>query len=179
MTERRQSLLALMLLVPAPSIGAWLGLHVWPGAVGSAIWSVSKCWLAALPIIWWRFVDQQPLRFPKPTARGLRVALITGLAIATVILVGPHCVPEGSLDPTSLRETAEKIGFATPLKYLSIGLYICTVNAVLEEYVWRWFTFIKCESVFGRRSAVLGSALFFTLHHVIVLASVMIYVHFM
>jgi uncharacterized protein len=45
-------------------------------------------------------------------------------------------------------------------------------NAVLEEYVWRWFVFRKCEALV-RISwlAVLLSAALFTVHHVLALAA--------
>ena len=51
------------------------------------------------------------------------------------------------------------------------AIYICTVNAVLEEYVWRWFVYRKSETLLAKAGggAVVLSALFFTVHHVVAL----------
>jgi membrane protease YdiL (CAAX protease family) len=45
--------------------------------------------------------------------------------------------------------------------------YWILVNSVLEEYVWRWFCVKQCEILMRPSLAVLCSALFFTLHHVV------------
>jgi membrane protease YdiL (CAAX protease family) len=51
------------------------------------------------------------------------------------------------------------------------ALYWILVNSVLEEYVWRWFCVKQCEQLFSKRTAIVCSALFFTLHHIVAMAS--------
>jgi membrane protease YdiL (CAAX protease family) len=55
--------------------------------------------------------------------------------------------------------------------YLAGALYWITANSLMEEYVWRWFVFRKCEVLLGGPAAVVVSALAFTAHHVVALAA--------
>ena len=45
------------------------------------------------------------------------------------------------------------------------------VNSLMEEYVWRWFVFSKFKVLFGVWPAVVLSAFFFTVHHVVIVWS--------
>jgi hypothetical protein len=45
------ALLALLLLVPVPSIGVAIQLYILPGTIGHLIALLSKIWLLAIPII--------------------------------------------------------------------------------------------------------------------------------
>ena len=45
------------------------------------------------------------------------------------------------------------------------------LNSLLEEYVWRWFVFRKCELLMDRRLAVPFCALPFTVHHTLALTA--------
>ncbi|MHC4769736.1 MAG: CPBP family intramembrane glutamic endopeptidase, partial [Planctomycetota bacterium] len=49
------------------------------------------------------------------------------------------------------------------------AVYWCTINSMLEEYVWRWFVSTRCEVLMPRRLAVMAAGLLFTLHHIIAL----------
>ncbi|MDP7348765.1 MAG: CPBP family intramembrane metalloprotease, partial [Phycisphaeraceae bacterium] len=53
--------------------------------------------------------------------------------------------------------------------YVLGAIYWCTINSILEEYVWRWFVFTRCEALVGQVPATIVSALLFTIHHVIAL----------
>jgi membrane protease YdiL (CAAX protease family) len=44
------------------------------------------------------------------------------------------------------------------------------LNSLLEEYVWRWFVYRRAAELMPGAAAVLASALFFTLHHTLILA---------
>jgi hypothetical protein len=48
-------------------------------------------------------------------------------------------------------------------------VYLSTINALLEEYVWRWFVFRRCEDLAGGWPAAVLAGLFFTVHHVFAL----------
>jgi len=52
---------------------------------------------------------------------------------------------------------------------VALGLYLLLVNSLLEEYVWRWFVFRRCEDLLPGTAAVVASALCFTVHHVLAL----------
>ena len=74
------------------------------------------------------------------------------------------------IDVELFRQKATENGLGTPARYIGFALYLCTINALVEEYVWRWFVFRKCEALVPGYPAVVLSALFFTVHHVFALA---------
>ena len=168
--DRRSALFALLLLVPVPSLGTWMAMVQSPGSAGQAVFVAAKIWLLALPLVWLVGVEGGRPRFPRPSTGGMGAACLTGLIIFAVIgcaygLLGRHWI-----DADQMRERAIEIGLTTPLIYVAGALYWCTINSFLEEYVWRWFVFTRCEMLMGRRTAVPASGLLFTIHHVIALA---------
>lgn len=171
----RRPLLALALLVPAPTIGAAMALWIAPGPIGATIYSIAKVWLLALPLIWTLVVDrrtpQSAIRSRPPSIwAGMPIAAGLGALIA-VVIIGLFFLMRDHIDATNLRRTATEAGFGSPKTYILFGLYLCLVNALLEEYVWRWFTYRAAASIIPAALAVPLSALFFTLHHILVLAA--------
>ena len=66
----------------------------------------------------------------------------------------------------------EKTGLMSFWPYLAMGIYWSTVNAVLEEMVWRWFVLEKCKQLCpGPLMAAALSAGLFTLHHLVVVGA--------
>ena len=49
---RKTALVALLLLVPVPSIATWFGLIGFEGPVGQTVYSAGKVWIVALPLVW-------------------------------------------------------------------------------------------------------------------------------
>ena len=88
--------------------------------------------------------------------------VITGIILAAYFLVGGFF-----LDKSILIEKMNDIGLASPTRYIVGALYWICVNSVLEEYVWRWFVVRQCESVFRPMTAIVASALFFMVHHIV------------
>ncbi|MGE3164015.1 MAG: lysostaphin resistance A-like protein [Planctomycetota bacterium] len=169
--DRQRAWLALALLVPAPSLGALFLLWIWPGALGSAIWGVSKVWLLAFPLLWWRFVDKQRWSASPVRNGGLRVGAASGVVIAGAIAVTYIGFGEALVDPARLRTMASKNGLDQPATYLGLAVYLSFVNSLAEEYVWRWFVFTKCEKIMPRGAAVVAAGVFFMIHHTIALAA--------
>ncbi len=170
-SSKRKALLALLLLVPAPSFGTWMAMHLAEGSVGQAVFLASKVWMLALPVAWLVLVDKGRPSFPRPVSRGMGAACLTGSAIFLAVvaaywLLGPHWI-----DAELMRERMLEVGLKTPLIYVLGALYWCTFNSLAEEYVWRWFVFTRCEALTGRWTAVGASGLLFTLHHIIALSA--------
>ena len=164
--DKPSSLLALLLLVPAPSIGVIAAMVWFQGTLlGQGIFMASKVWLVLLPVIWWRWVDRQPLSGSTPKQGGFVVGAILGLAISAVILGGYFLLGQYWIDAEQVRLIIYKNGLNSPLIYLAGAIYWITLNSILEEYVWRWFVFEKCKQWVGGLGAVFASALFFTIHH--------------
>lgn len=167
----RRAGLALLLLVPAPSIGTYLAMVHAPGEWwAKALFFLLKAWLLLLPLVWLMLVDRQPGCIPLPRRKGMTAACISGSIIFLAIALAYLLAPETWIDADRIREGAIEAGFTTPMLYLLGAIYWCTINALLEEYVWRWFVFTRCEALLPRWPAVFCSALFFTLHHVIALS---------
>lgn len=184
-------MIALLLLVPAPSLGIWLAMYVLPGTViGQLAWGASKLWLLLLPAVWCRWVDHQRWRIPSFKRTGLLLGAITGVMIFAAIygaylLIGHHWI-----DAAWVSEQAKSRGLKSPAIFVGMGVYWCTINALLEEYVWRWFVFTRCAALTrpttktgtqlvsklaaspfrSRGVAIIASALLFTVHHVFALA---------
>ena len=170
MHQKRNAILALVLLIPVPSIGTWMGMAAAEGTpLGKSVFFASKVWVFVLPLAWLMLVDRKRPTIPRPAARGMGMACLTGLAIVLAI-GGAYLLFGGTwIDAELMREKAHEVGLTSPLIYLGGAAYWITINSLLEEYVWRWFVVTRCEAVLSRWSAVAASGLFFTLHHIIAL----------
>ena len=167
--NRRRSLTAVVLLVPAPTIGTIMGMIVAPGWVGQTIFLICKAWLILLPVIWLLFVDRGKLSLSPVTDGGFGVATVLGLAIVAVIFVAYHLFGQYWIDASRVREMAIQNGIGTVPVYIGMAVYWITINSLLEEYVWRWFVVHKWESVVRPDAAIVLSAVCFTMHHVVAL----------
>lgn len=163
---------ALLLLLPFPSLGTAASMFWWPGTtLGQALFVFSKVWIVVLPWIWLLWVERGRASWSPPRRGGFGVAALLGVLIAAIILVVYAVAKElGWIDPAQVAERARQTGLSHAGLYLGGALYWITLNSLMEEYVWRWFCFRQCETLFGGIGGVLASALGFTLHHVIALA---------
>ncbi len=157
-----------------PTIGALAAFVFFPGPIGSMIYFACKVWITALPIIWKLRVDRErvslsPLE-PGRRVSGIAVGLGLGLVLGAAILGFWELWGHRLVDPERLAAVEHDVGLTTPLRFVLFALYLILVNSAMEEYVWRWFAFIHCETLVGARGAVVLSGLFFTLHHTITFA---------
>ena len=164
---RNRALLALALLVPVPSVGTWLGMVAVPGLLGQAIFAAAKVWVVLLPVAWLVLVERQRPRIPLPNRRGMLAACVSGAAILVAIAVAYWLLGTRWIEADFVRERAHEVGLSTRTRFVVGALYWCTINSILEEYVWRWFVFTRLERLVPTYLAVAGSGLLFTLHHII------------
>lgn len=170
MNPRSRAILALALLVPAPSIGTLAAMVLFPGtALGQGLFAASKLWLVAFPAVWLRLVDRERFGFSPTRNGGFVMGLACGIGLGLLVVLGWLAFGRGLIDRASFAGKMGEIGLGSLPMYLGGAAYWILVNSVLEEYVWRWFVFRKCEALAGPRAAALMSALFFTLHHLIAL----------
>jgi membrane protease YdiL (CAAX protease family) len=168
--SRRKAILALVLLVPAPSIGALCGMVIFPDSLaGVLLFTFSKAWLLALPIVWLKLVDREPIGFSPPRKGGFAMGLLSGVGISTVIAAVYLTLGDSLIDREFLVDKLSAVGLASRGIYIGAAAYWILVNSVLEEYVWRWFCVKQCERLLRPTAAIGCSALLFTLHHVIAL----------
>ena len=164
-------MLALCLLVPVPTVGAAAGLILVPGPLGQAIYAACKVWLVAFPLVWLLWVERARPGVSPPTRRGLASGLAQGAAILACIFAA-HALFGGSLvDRAPMRAAVSAAGIDGPAVYLAFSAYLCLLNSLLEEYVWRWFVFEQLDTLLGSRLAVPASAAAFTVHHVVALGA--------
>ena len=160
-----------MLLVPAPSIGVLFGMVIFPDSpAGAVLFGASKLWLFGLPVVWLRFVDRAPFSLSPPRHGGFMAGILSGTLISSLILAMYWAMGDALIDKRLLTDKLMAIGLGSRGRYLSGALYWILVNSVLEEYVWRWFCVEQCEQLLSKRVAIVCSALFFTLHHIVAMA---------
>lgn len=167
----RSAVIALLLLVPVPSIGVAAAMLLDLGDLGNTIYAIAKVWLIALPAFWYIVVDRQRIslgRLPDAGRNAFGVGLAFGTAMAAAIIGGYWFIGRQIIDPEQVRDIATQTGLIDLRTYIGLALYLTFVNALVEEYVWRWFTFRQTERIVGtqRRVIAIGlAALFFTIHH--------------
>ena len=170
--HRAAALRSLGLLLPIPTLGVLLAMWV-PAtrgtAFGQGFYFFSKLWILALPLIWLKWVEKGDFGWSPPRKGGLGFGLALGLLMAVVILGFFFLFGQSMVDADFLRAQAQQNGIATPGKYLFLAAYLTLVNALLEEFVWRWFVFRQTERLTGPTAAMVLSAAFFTVHHIFAL----------
>lgn len=164
--------LALLLLVPVPSLSTAAASFWWPGTtLGQSVFIAGKLWLAVFPLAWWLKVERGRWSGSPPRRGGFGVAVMLGLLIAGAIFGGYAVATHlGWIDPATVAGRAAQTGLNHPSIYVAGAVYWVTLNSLMEEYVWRWFVFRQCEGLAGGPAAVVLSALAFTLHHIVALA---------
>jgi membrane protease YdiL (CAAX protease family) len=166
--SKRSSMWALILLLPVPSLGVWAGMIAWPDqTLGKVLFFLAKVWLLALPLAWHLIVEKRRISWSRPVQGGFGLAI--GLAAAISVFIGVAYMTVGKLliDAKAIQAMGVDTGLSQRSTYLMGALYWVTVNSVLEEYVWRWFVVEKLEDFLGSKTAIVCSALGFTLHHIV------------
>lgn len=167
--EWTRALLAFLLITPAPSFGALALFHLAPGTtIGYVAYAIGKVWLYGLPLFWHLVLDRGALSWSKPQRGGPGVGLGLGLLISASTW-GVFWLIESRIDPTFVHDLVSKNGLRVPLRYWMACAYFAVVNAILEEYAFRWFIFRQCEKLMSGALAIVVAAGIFTLHHVFVL----------
>lgn len=170
---RNRALWALLLLLPAPSIGTAASLLFWPETLaGKALFVVCKLWIISLPLGWLLLVDRERISWSRPRHDGFTIALVSGLVISAVVIATYfEALRFGLIDPKTIAESTAKTGLNRLGAYIAGAIYWITLNSLMEEYVWRWFVFRKFEAITTGKFAVIAASLGFTAHHVIALAA--------
>ena len=169
---RAQSLWGLLLAAPAPSFGILAFLHWWPGPTGNALYMLGKSVLYLTPLVWWKVVMRGaafPVKRPPPGT--LRDGILLGAGLGGVIVLLYWIIARPLVDPSGLQAAAAKSGFDDPATYAWMAVGICLVNALLEEYAFRWFLYGRCRALLGPVAGAVVGALIFTAHHVFVLTA--------
>jgi membrane protease YdiL (CAAX protease family) len=138
--------------------------------VGRLLFAASKVWLVLLPALWVLRVEKCRMSLSPARQGGWATAILSGLAILGAIVGLFAAFGDAVVDRAFFVGELRRIGLGVPWRYALGATYWILVNSVLEEYVWRWFCVRQCEQLWPRRAAILASALFFTLHHILAMS---------
>ena len=174
MNKHQRAFLALVLILPAPLIGVTSSFYL-PSLqsangdieIGKAIWLLAKIWLIVLPVVWLLFVDGGKLSWSPTNKKGILAGLAWSIPFAFVIFI-TYGLIRGTLIPPSAKHQVMELGITSPANFLIFASAMSLVNSLMEEYVWRWFVFSKLKVLVGVWPAIVLSAFFFTVHHVII-----------
>lgn len=167
--HRRRTLIALLLTVPFPSIGAIMSLLIAPGMSGQIVLIICQIWLLLFPLAWLVWIEQKPLKIPHPKRRDWMIGAFIGLLMFSLILAIYWLFAKDWINGTEVLNKVKQVGSMSQPIFLVACVYFALINSLAEEYIWRWFVYRRCEELVSRRGAVVLTAFFFTLHHIIVL----------
>jgi len=170
MQKTIKNLWALILLAPFPSVGVLMALSYANGPIGSALWGFAKIWVLAFPLLWFVYIDRQKVAIPKIEKKDWLIGLTVGALMFASILISYYVFARGNFDSMPMRDLLFEAGLNNPLHYLLMATYWSFANSLVEEYVFRWFIYLKAEPLLGRSGAVICSALIFTAHHSVALS---------
>ena len=128
--DRRRAIAALALVVPVPSIGVLAAMVAAPGPFGHAVFLAAKIWLLAFPAGWYLLVERGRASWSPPRNGGLGVGLVSGLAIALVIVVGAWLTGVQRMDLGPLRSAVQEMGLGAPAVYLAAAAGWTLVNSL-------------------------------------------------
>jgi membrane protease YdiL (CAAX protease family) len=165
-SPRLAAAIALLLVVGAANLGIVARLYGQQSG-GQALFVATRVWILVLPLFWtWR-VDRQSLSPTWPTRQEWRVGGWLGLAMFGMIYIAYAWLGQQWIDVDVARSRAATMGLLNPWLFAAFAVYFTFVNALVEEYIWRWFVYRKCEVLVSGGWAIALAALCFTLHHVI------------
>ncbi len=163
------AVIALLLFVPAFSIGVIMSLFIAPGKVGNSIFTVMKVWGIIFPLLWTIKTNPHVLRLPKFKWREIKVGLGLGILMFSAIALAYFLVGKQAINLSEIRSKAQEVGIVNPYIYLAGCFYWSFINSFIEECTWRGFVVSQCQVLFPQVTAVIFAALFFTIHHSIAL----------
>jgi hypothetical protein len=175
--ERRRAWLALLLLVPVPSISILLYRPDENGEVSdlvNAFYLFGKVWLFAFPVAWHLFVARKRASWSPTNARHVAVGALIGVVMSAAIVGAYLGLGTAWIDGEHLRANLASSGIETPGEFIALGVGLSIVNAFVEEVVWRWFVVEQSNALLPRARAAWSvpiAAACFTLHHVFALAA--------
>jgi membrane protease YdiL (CAAX protease family) len=177
-TEQRDGA-ALAFAMLFPGVMAWLYFVQLAGAEARANPALQFAFGAGKVIqftfpavyVWW--FERHRLVLRPPARRGLELGFGFGAATAAAILALyyfwlKHSPLLGDA-PDRIFRKVQEFGLATPLGYLKLGLFICVVHSLFEEYYWRWFVFGTLKRYLHVAAAIALASLGFMVHHIVIL----------
>ncbi|EAR08175.1 CPBP family intramembrane glutamic endopeptidase [Reinekea blandensis] len=169
--KKTLALLGFLLIAPVPTLGVWFAAFESSDSYGAVLWVAAKVWLLFVPVLWWRWVQKQPIAVPAPSRRALTWGAGSGFLMAVGIFGAYWLLARPVIDFTALAGLMASFSLDSVWTYLGLVVYLTLVNSLVEEYVFRWFMQVQLNALMPAIAAAAGSAAVFTLHHTVVLAA--------
>lgn len=150
----------LSLLLIGPTIMMFIGLNLFENVAITFLLFYS--WLLGAPLLG----KALPVERMKLSKQGLLLGTISGMVFFIFIFGGMIWLHEYLLDVEALRALLVAWGFIGPGELLLV-LVLLLLNPVLEEVYWRGYIFEKIRSKGSALSAILVTAAFYTLYHIL------------
>ena len=167
---KKQAKQVLGLVVPTPIIGVTMATIIAPGIIGQTIFTIIKIWIVLIPLLWVTRIEKKVLRLPIVSRKQIASGIILGLIMFAAIALSYLLIGRSFIEISDIRIQATEVGITNQSIYLAGFAYWCFINSFIEECIWRGFVDRQCRILFSGFSAIVMSALFFTLHHIIALA---------
>lgn len=159
-----------VILLFAPTILIFIGLSLMQNILITFI--LFYGWLLFIPLLFtfWKKTNRPTLQLPL-TKTNLWIGVISGL-ICLVSIYGFVVIFQSSvLDIPQLQRLLEKWNFSGA-KVILLVLVLALINPILEELYWREFMFGRLSLKLGNVIAVLITAIFYSLYHLIVVMDI-------
>ena len=127
------ALVALLLFVPAFSIGVLMSLFIAPGLVGNSVFTAVKIWGIAFPLFWVMKTNSKALHLPKFRWVEVKVGLALGMIMFAAIAIAYISVGQQVIDLPEIRAKASEVGITKPYLYLVGCIYWSFINSLVEE----------------------------------------------
>ncbi len=134
------------------------------------------------PALWWLARVRPDLVRPRgrTTRRDLAVGAAFGALVAAALFAVYAGRPFDLLGPAghaaltaAASDKAAALGIATPVRFAVLGLFYALVHSGLEEAYWRGLVFTAVRGRTRARTAVWVSSVAFTLHHVVLVTTLL------
>jgi len=147
---------------------------LWPDNMkGKMLFAAAKLFILSFPIVWHLLVSQEQMSFSRSRQGGLLGGFLIGLGLSVFIIVFYEVFGVNYIDSGHMRVVAANAGLGTSKAYAWGAVYYIFLNALMEEYVWRWFVTSQCEKITSPITAVIISASAFSAHHLLALQMMM------
>lgn len=166
-----------------PTFGAWLYFVRFAGHDGmAAAYAVAKVLQFAIPVVWWLSLRRRRAEIASRSAPsiltrrpGVMPGLAFGAAVGGAMLLLWYA---GLADSAAFRNVGgtirakiEAAGVTTPAAFLAVAVFYSLAHSGLEEWYWRGFVYRQGQRVLSDSTAIVGSSLAFTAHHILLLDS--------
>jgi membrane protease YdiL (CAAX protease family) len=145
-----------------------------PGSAVAMTFSLGKFVQFALPIVYVWWFEPSQIRLARPTfcsmPHAIGFALIVGVLMFVLYYTWIVHIPGVAENtPAKIHVFLQEFHCTTPLTFLMMGIFICGIHSLLEEYYWRWFMFGWMRRLMPVWAAIVVSSVGFMLHHIVVL----------